>query len=236
MTSEASTSGSPTPEVEGQPDSVLTLAELRAEVEALLGSAAEGAALDSFTVAFVALAVQATPTILHGPGVSEYAEAALDAGATPAQVQEAITFVSGIGLHTLIEATRRLGEILSARADPIVTEPLDERRRALLAASVGEELPAFELAVPGFFENLARLSPAAFQGFFDYRSIPWQNPQLDPLTKELMAIAVDAVPTHRFLPTLRLHVAKALELGAGRRQITQALDIAAAAPEHPGVR
>jgi alkylhydroperoxidase/carboxymuconolactone decarboxylase family protein YurZ len=216
-------------------DSVLTLQRLRVEVEDLLVTTPEGAALEPFTEAFVTLAVNATPTILHGPGVSGAIERALDLGATSAQVHEAIMFVSGIGLHTVIEATRRLSRVLQARGDLVMIEPLDEDRQALLEANVGEELAPFEQAVPGFFEGLVRISPRGFQGFFDYRAIPSREPSLDALTKELMAIAVDSVPTHRFLPTLRLHVRKALELGAGRTEILQTLEIAAGAPAHPGV-
>jgi len=43
------------------------------------------------------------------------------------------------------------------------------------------------------------------------------------------------VPSHRFLPTLRLHVERAIELGAGRTQILSTLELAATAPDHPGV-
>ena len=217
-------------------DPVVTLDDVRAEVDALLGEAEDGATLDRLRTAFVGLAVHATPTVLDGPGITRCSELALDAGASPTQIHEAIMFVSGIGLHTVIEASRRLGRLLSSRADPLMSEPLDERREALLAARVDTELAPFEQAVPGFFETLVRLSPGGFEAFFEYRAAAWKDPQLDPLTKELMAIAVDAVPTHRFLPTLRLHVKRAVELGAGRREIGEALEIAAAAPPHPGVR
>jgi alkylhydroperoxidase/carboxymuconolactone decarboxylase family protein YurZ len=214
----------------------VSLSEVHAEVEALLAGADPGDPLDPLRATFVALAVHATPTVLDGAGLSAAAKRALDLGASAAQVHEAIVFVSGIGLHTMIEGSRRLAELLSERGDPAMTEPLDQRRRALLESHVGEELAPFEQAVPGFFESLVRISPGAFEGFFDYRSLPWTEPTLDPLTKELMAIAVDAVPTHRFLPTLRLHVARALELGVGRAEIAETLEIAAAAPLHPGVR
>jgi alkylhydroperoxidase/carboxymuconolactone decarboxylase family protein YurZ len=215
---------------------VLTIEDVRGEVETLLAGSEEGQPLDPLTADFVELAIRATPTVLDGPGLTAAAEAALDAGATPQQIHEAIVFVAGIGLHTMIEGTRRLNAILAERQDPLLSEPLDPGRQALLDEHVGDRMGAFEDAVPGFFDGLVRISPTAFEGFFAYRSLPWLEPTIDPLTKELMAIAVDAVPSHRFLPTLRLHVLKALELGAGSAAILATLDLAAAAPSHPGVR
>jgi alkylhydroperoxidase/carboxymuconolactone decarboxylase family protein YurZ len=209
---------------------------VRAEVEAILAEAPAGEPLSDDQRRFVELAIRATPTVLDGPGLSRAAEAALDAGASPQQIHEAIVFVAGIGLHTMIEGTRRLNEILAERDDPLLSEPLDSGRQALLDEHVGDRMGAFEDAVPGFFDGLVRVSPTAFEGFFAYRSLPWVEPTIDPLTKELMAIAVDAVPSHRFLPTLRLHVARALQLGAGKVAILATLDLAAAAPTHPGVR
>lgn len=201
----------------------------------MLAYAPAGKPLDGCRAALVEFAIRATPTVLHGPELSATAAAALDAGLTPEQVHEALIFVSGIGLHSVIEGTRRLGLLCEERQEDAMTRPLDAERLALLERHVGEDMARFEGAAPGFFEALVRLSPTAFTGFFAYRSLPWQEPRLDPLTKELMAIAVDAVPSHRFLPTLRLHVERALELGAGRAEILATLDRAATAPAHPGV-
>jgi alkylhydroperoxidase/carboxymuconolactone decarboxylase family protein YurZ len=216
-------------------ESGVTVDAVRAEVEEMLDDVPAGEPLDQRQAALVEFAIRATPTVLHGPELTATASAALDAGVSPEQLHEALVLVSGIGLHSMIEGTRRLGELFAAREEDVVTRPLDGDRQALLDEYVGPELAPFEAAVPGFFENLVRLSPTAFEGFFAYRSLPWLDPRLDPLTKELMAIAVDALPSHRFLPTLRLHVARAIELGAGRTAILATLDRAAAAPDHPGV-
>jgi alkylhydroperoxidase/carboxymuconolactone decarboxylase family protein YurZ len=213
----------------------VTVPQVRAEVESMLEGVAAGAALDQRQAALVEFAIRATPTVLHGPELSATAAAALDADVSPEELHEALMFVSGIGLHSVIEGTRRLGELFAERDEDLVTRPLDAERQALLDRYVDDGLARFEDAVPGFFETLARVSPNAFEGFFAFRSVPWHDPQVEPLTKELMAIAVDAVPSHRFVPTLRLHVRRAIELGAGREAILAVLDRAAAAPDHPGV-
>lgn len=48
-------------------------------------------------------------------------------------------------------------------------------------------------------------------------------------------MAIDATPTHRYVPGLRLHLANAVGLGATRAQLEQTLAIAAAGPEHSGI-
>jgi len=86
-----------------------------------------------------------------------------------------------------------------------------------------------------FLDALLRFSPEAFEAFFNYCALPWKSRALRALTKELISIAVDSSPTHRYLPGFRLHLGNAIALGAGRKAILQALDIAAAAPPHRGV-
>ena len=89
--------------------------------------------------------------------------------------------------------------------------------------------------MPGFIDAVLRLSPDAFRGFVEYGAIPARTRQVPAVVKELISIAVDAVPNHRFLPGLRLHLANALQLGAGRRAVLDALELAENAPASPGV-
>ena len=79
-------------------------------------------------------------------------------------------------------------------------------------------------------------SPGTARAIYAFRAVPWMGSELTPLERELIGIAVDTMPSHRFVPTLMLHVQNAVELGAGARAITEVLDIAAAAPDHRGVR
>jgi hypothetical protein len=43
------------------------------------------------------------------------------------------------------------------------------------------------------------------------------------------------MPSHRFMPGFRLHLANAIKLGAGRRALEDCLQLAADAPLHVGV-
>ena len=212
--------------------SELSLPDIRAEVLAALSGADDGASLDEPTAALLRLAVRVAA--IDATGTRRFTERALDAGATAAQVTEALVLVSGIWMHALLEGCLSLGEVLRS-GDPAMVNPLDERRAELWKRRV-EDDPYWSNATPAFVEPLLRLSPEAYEAFFVYCAIPWKTRALDLLTKELIALSVDATVTHRYLPGVRLHVTGAIRLGAGRAAILETLDIAADAPGHRGVR
>lgn len=211
------------------------LAALRREVRELLDGASPGQPLTPVTLALVEYAVRVSVTTLDMAGARSAAEAALDAGATPPQLQEVLALVSGLGAHTLMEGVRDLADVITGRGGML--PEVDEQRAALREKLLGTSSywDVFESFVPGFLDALLRLSPEAFAGFVSYGAIPARTGQLPVLVKEIISVAVDALPNHRYLPGLRLHLRNALRSGAGRAEILQAVDIAAAAPAPPGV-
>ena len=216
---------------------MVSLDDIRAEALAALQAAEEGPALDEKTVALIGLAVRVSVTALATDQIEHYTHLALDAGASGAQVHETLVLVSGLGVHTLMEGSRRVADVLRQRNDAAVLAPLDEVRHKLWAKYVGTDRywDVMEKEVPGFLDALLRQSPEAFEAFFIYCAVPWKSAALPTLSKELISIAVDAAPTHRYLPGMRLHLGNAIKLGAGRKAILQTLDIAANAPDHQGI-
>ncbi|MFF0149242.1 hypothetical protein ATK36_5117 [Amycolatopsis sulphurea] len=214
----------------------VSLADLRAEAQRLLTGVPDGAGLDPLTASLIGLAVRASVTALDGRGIDDAIHLAFDAGATPAQIHETLVVVSGLGVHTLMEGSRRVAQALGERGAPL-DGPLDPDRRALKDRRQGTDpyWADFERELPGFLDALLRLSPEAYDAFFEYCSVPWRTGAVRGLTKELMSMATDATPGHRYLPGLRLHLANAVRLGAGRVAVLHALEIAAAAPPHVGV-
>lgn len=200
----------------------------------LLDGAPSGASLEPAVAELIAFAVRMSVTTLDTPAAQVFAERALALGATSGQLHEALLLVSGLGVHTLFLGTPLVNQLAPA---PVVSLSFDAERQALWDQWVGSDRywEAFERAVPGFLVNLLQASPQGFDAFFRYCAVPWQSAQLPALTKELLAMACDATPTHRYLPGMRLHLANARKLGAGSHAVLQALDIAAAAPPHPGV-
>lgn len=213
---------------------MVTLSDIRAEVLLALEGTEAGTALDDATRELLAFAVRVSVTTLDTASAKVHAQRAMAAGATTAQLHEVVLLVSGLGVHSLFEGTRLVQEL--AAGDAVAPER-DTQRQVLWDQWVGKDRywQGFERAVPGFLDALLQASPTGFDAFFRYCAVPWTEPQLPPLAKELIAMATDATPTHRFLPGMRLHLRNALRLGAGRVAVLEALEIAAQAPVHPGV-
>lgn len=211
---------------------MVNLSDVRAEAMRLLAGAPAGESLDALTRELLAFAVRVSVTTLDTAGARHHASQALAMGATAAQLHEVALLVSGLGVHSLFEGTRIVHELVPSGASE-----RDDQRRQLWDTWVGKDRywQGFEAEVPGFLDALLKASPEGFDAFFRYCAVPWIRPQLSPLTKELISLAVDASPTHRFLPGMRLHLRNALKLGAGREAVLGALEIAALSPPHPGV-
>lgn len=214
----------------------ISIADLRAEADALTIDVAPGEPLDAAAVALIELAVAASVTALDRAAMDAAVGHAFDAGCSVAQVQEIIALTSGLGVHTLMVSAVAVLEESVRRGLVDAGAPLDPERQALWDAHVGDDpfWVGFSTELPGFLDAMLRLSPDLFSGFFAYCAIPWRSGTVRARTKELAAMACDAAPSHRFRPGFRVHLNNAIKLGVGRSAILQALDIAAAAPHHRG--
>jgi alkylhydroperoxidase/carboxymuconolactone decarboxylase family protein YurZ len=214
----------------------ISIPDLRAEAEALTAHLPASEPLDEHSCALIALAVAVSVTSLDRAAIDAAIARAFDAGASIGQVQEIIALVSGLGVHSLMVSAAAVLDEAGRRglADP--QAPLDPERQRLWQLHVGDDpfWTAFSAELPGFLDAMLRLSPDIFTGFFAYCAIPWQSGTVRARVKELAAIACDAAPSHRFRPGFRVHLNNAIKLGVGRTAIMQALDIAAAAPDHRG--
>ncbi|WP_346842846.1 carboxymuconolactone decarboxylase family protein [Rhodococcus sp. A14] len=212
------------------------IGDLRVLAEGILKDVDEGPALDEQTRVLTHIAVCSAATTMDVAGTGRYIEEALDLGLDATQIQEALTVVSGLGVHTLFEASRQLSSAVLRRGGG-EAEPLDASQQDLWDRHIGTDpyWQRMEDELPGFFDALLRMSPETFVAFFDYCAVPWKSRALRAVTKELISLAADSTPTHRYKPGFLLHLKNALDLGAGARSIREVLDIAAAAPEHHGV-
>jgi alkylhydroperoxidase/carboxymuconolactone decarboxylase family protein YurZ len=213
----------------------VSLGDLNAEALRLLDGVAEGDPLDAATTALIALAVRAAPTVLDTDGIRWFSARALDAGASAEQIHDTLVLVAGLGFHTLAEGSRQLVAVMHERGDDV--PPLDERRRQLHERHIGTDAywARLKAETPGFVDALLRLSPDAFEAFVAFVGVPWRSGALPAPVKELICMTVDATPTHRYGPGVRLHLANAVALGVGRVAVIESLRIAASAPPHRGV-
>src|SRR3546814_364563 len=77
-------------------------ADLMAQVEERLADVPEGDGMDPLDAALVRLAVSVSVTCLDSEAIDEAVVAALESGATAAQVQEVVALVSGLGVHSIM--------------------------------------------------------------------------------------------------------------------------------------
>jgi len=210
------------------------LVEIRRRIAAL--TIEDGPPLSAQERAFMKLGLAASVTSLNTHAIDLAIQEAFDAGATPGEIQEVVSVVSGLGVHSLmVTATAILSRARLAGYD--IDAPLTEFEAAKWAARVGEDpfWSAMEDELPGFLRAMLRLSPFQFDAFFDYCAVPWKSGLVRARVKELLAMASDATPAHLFMPGFRLHLANAISLGAGRRAIDECIELAACAPPHVGV-
>lgn len=206
---------------------MITMEALSAMLLDELDGVEAGTPLSQLDESLIHLGSCASVTALDGTSLEHPITAAIAAGAMIVQIQEVVTLVSGLGTHSLMMTAPII--LAQGRAAGLIDDqPIDEERRALWDKYVGDSgyWRRFEQAVPGFLDSLLHLSPAVFQGFFDYCALPWSTRSLPPLTSELIALATDVSPTHTFAPGARLHFGNALKLGAGRQAIERTLHIA----------
>jgi alkylhydroperoxidase/carboxymuconolactone decarboxylase family protein YurZ len=76
-----------------------------------------------------------------------------------------------------------------------------------------------------FWDDLLQLDEDFFAAYTDFSSVPWRTGVLDPKIKEFVYIAVDAAATHLYVPGIRQHVRRALELGATAQEIMEVLEL-----------
>ena len=196
-----------------------------------------GESLTPLERALIELGVAVSVTSLDRRAIDRAIEASLEVGASTVQIQEVVSLVSGLGVHSLMASAAAIVAAATNRGHDF-SQPLDARQRRLWNSNVGDDpyWAGFDNAMPGFLDALIRLSPDQFEAFFIYCAVPWKGRSVRARTKELTALACDATAAHRFLPGFLLHLDNAIAIGVGRQAIMETLDIAEAAPRHTGIR
>lgn len=166
------------------------------------------------------LAVNAAATHLHVPGILPHIRAALDFGATPAEIMEVLELASTLGIHTM-----NIGV-------PLLVEVLEERGRTAPAAltEYQERLKADFTRVRGywhdFWNEILELDPEMFEAYLEFSSVPWRTGPLSAAEKELIYISYDIAATHLYVPGTKLHIRNALDHGATVEQVLEVMEIA----------
>ncbi|HEY2207403.1 MAG TPA: carboxymuconolactone decarboxylase family protein [Pseudonocardia sp.] len=169
---------------------------------------------------FVYIAADAAATHLYEPGIRQHIAAALEHGATPAEVMEVLELTSTLGIHACNIGVPLLLEVLEEeglRTGPAMLDARQERLKAEFTENRGYWHE--------FWEGILELAPDLFEGYVEFSSVPWKTGTLPPKIKEMIYIAFDASATHLYVPGLRLHLRNAVRLGAGTGELMEVLSI-----------
>jgi alkylhydroperoxidase/carboxymuconolactone decarboxylase family protein YurZ len=169
---------------------------------------------------FVFIAADAAATHLYEPGIRQHVRAALDLGASAAEVMEVLELTSTLGIHACNIGVPLLIEVLTEegkRAGPAPLSPPQQQLKAEFTASRGYWHE--------FWDGLLELDAELFAAYLDFSAVPWRTGVLAPKVKELVYIAFDAAATHLYVPGLKLHMRNAVRLGATAAEILEVLEI-----------
>lgn len=120
----------------------------------------------------MAIAVDSASTHLYVPGIHRHIRAALQEGATHAEIMEVLELTSTLGIHAcnigvplLVEVMREEGLLDS---HPTASAHLDERREQLKKDFAEKRGYWHE-----FWEDFLRLDPEFFEAYLEFSSVPW---------------------------------------------------------------
>lgn len=182
---------------------------------------AESGKLSAKVRELIFIAVDAAATHMYLPGVDQHIRAALDAGATPAEIMETIELTTNIGIHAMNIGMPILVDVLAERqllpADRTLT-PEQEKLKSEFIEKRGYWT--------AFWKPILEFAPETFEAFLNMSAVPWETGVLEPKIKELIYIAYDSAATHLYSGGLRLHINQALDYGATIDEIVGTMEIA----------
>lgn len=170
---------------------------------------------------FIYIAVDANATHMYLPGVRQHIKAALDLGATGAEIMEVLELTAALGIHAMNVGMPVLAEVLSEMGLRPESEP-DARQR-----QIKEEFTRLRGYWHSSWDDTLRLAPELLAAYLEFSSVPWRSGSLEPKVKEFIYIAFDVAATHLYRPGLKIHVENAIGYGATPEEITEVMEIAA---------
>lgn len=176
--------------------------------------------LDPKVKEFIYIAVDSAATHLYEPGIRQHIRAALDLGATAAELMEVIELTSTLGIHACTVGVPVLQEAM-AEVGLTMDTTLDERRQR-----IKDDFTKKRGYWNPFWDGLLQLDPDLFEAYTAFSAVPWESGPLEPKVKELIYTAFDASATHMYVPGLKQHIVNALNYGATVGEVMEVLEIA----------
>lgn len=177
--------------------------------------------LDAKIRALVMVAINASTTHLHEPGLRRHLRQALDAGASRDEILAVYELVAVLGMHTILVGVPALVDELAERGDGELP-PLSDEQRAHRERFTRER---------GYWadnwEPFLALDPELFAAYLEFSTVPVRKAVLSQQVRELIYIAIDAATSHLYESGLRVHLRNALDCGVSRDEILAVYELVA---------
>jgi alkylhydroperoxidase/carboxymuconolactone decarboxylase family protein YurZ len=166
------------------------------------------------------IAIDSSTTHLYEPGLRVHIRNALRHGATRDEIMEVYQLTSVLGVHTVTMGVPALLEVMrkAGRGQEIAARPLSAKQEQLKATFIANRGYWSEL-----WDGVLALSPAYFEAYLEFSSVPWKTGTLEPKVREFVYIAIDAATTHLYEPGTKIHMENALRHGATPDEIMEVL-------------
>lgn len=178
---------------------------------------------------FIYIAIDAATTHLYQRGLHVHTANALKHGATRDELLEVLHIVSLLGAHTLavgvpilVEELRKAGRSVPAEGAKLAPH------LAELKAQFASKLGYWE----DYWDILLAMAPQLFEVHCRYAALYSASSSLEPKVREFIAISVCAATTHLYEPGIRIHVQRAIELGASATELMEVLQLSSALGIH----
>lgn len=165
------------------------------------------------------ISINAAATHMNVSGILPHVRAALDFGATPAEIMEVLELASTLGIHAMNIGVPLLVEVLEERGRT-GPAPLNDEQERLKA-----EFTRVRGYWHDFWNEMLELDPEMFAAYTEFSTVPWRTGTLTPAEKELIYISYDIAATHLYVPGTKLHIRNALNHGATVEQILEVMEI-----------
>lgn len=170
------------------------------------------------------VAIDTSTTHMFDQGLEIHVKAALAAGCTPGQLIEVMELATAQGLDSVSRGIAIVVEELAAAGH---SEACDARALNGTELALRDDYFARFGDWPKWCDQLVRRDPAYFAAMTRMLDGPALTCGLDAKTKNIIAFALAAAPTHLEPEAMRLHAQRAIGAGATGAELVQVLQLVA---------
>lgn len=165
------------------------------------------------------IAFDVSATHLYEPGTEAHMKNALEYGASSEEILEVIEIASLLGMQTFHHGAPILIEELEKKGE-YISDDLNKEQQKLKKEFIEKHGYWNEV-----WEAPLKISPEIFSAYLGLSMAPLKHGYLNPKMRQFIYLAVDAAGTHLNSQGIRIHVHRALELGATKEEITEVFEL-----------